>query len=243
MPQRLLSVALGAALALAATPAGAQVIRYPARRPPGAWVTLSAGVLQFGDVIDDGTTDSEWAFATAAQLRASVERVRRGGTSYGLTASYARPSLDHTRRVANPPAGGGLTTRSERVDASASVSSVAALVRVGGGTGLHQVIEVSLGARRYSGVRSDADVACDEAGGCRRDLPPANGDLDFTSALGFGFGYPLGQRLAVSLVQDAEFTFHQRERGPGSGADGGIHRSYVTRLGVRYGLGTLGRGR
>jgi len=200
-------------------------------------------VLQFGDVIDDGTTDSEWSFATAPQLRASLERVWRGGTTYGVTGSYARPSLDYARRAPVAPVGGIAATQPQTVDAGASLTSVGALVRVGGGTGLHQVIEVSVGARRYGGFRSDRDVACDEAGGCRRDLPPADGDLDFTSALGFGFGYPLGQRLAVSLVQDAEFTFHQRARGPESGADGGIHRSYVTRLGIRYGVGTLGRGR
>ncbi|MBW3614914.1 MAG: hypothetical protein KY439_06330, partial [Actinobacteria bacterium] len=85
-----------AVLLLAAAPAAAQVIRYPARQPAGAWATLSAGVLQFGDVIDDGRTNSAWDFQTAAQLRASLERDRGNGTSYGVAATYARPTLQWT---------------------------------------------------------------------------------------------------------------------------------------------------
>ena len=92
---------------------------------------------------------------------------------------------------------------------------------------------MSLGARRYSAFETDDGSA----------LPPADGDLDFTGTVGFGIGYPLGQRAAITLVQDADFTFHQRDKSAATPYDGGIHRTYVTRLAIRYGLGTLTRGR
>jgi hypothetical protein len=226
VPRRFAPLAIAATLALvAAPPAAAQVIRVPVQGAPSAWVSLAAGIVQFGDVVDDGTTNSAWDFQTAAVVRGSIEREYRRGTSYGVAASYARPAMRYTTLASS----GGAA----RVRGAASVASLGALFRAGGGAGLHQVIEVSLGARRYSGFRADG-------GG---DLAPEDGDLDFTGGLGFGFGYPLGERAAVTLVQDADFSFHQREKGAGTEFDGGIHRSYVTRLGLRYGFGSRGRAR
>lgn len=227
MSRRPRPLALTAALALlTAAPAAAQVIRFPTRQDPSAWASLSAGVLQFQEVVDDGTTETAWNFETTAQLRASLERSRGGGTSYGVVGTYARPSLCYTQAVG----GGGLVN----TNATATVSSVSAVFRAGGGAGLHQVIEVSGGARYYSGF--DASGASQGAGRLRPD-----GDWDPIASLGFGFGYPLGQRAAVTLVQDAEFVFHQRDEGATSGFNGGIHRSYVTRLGARFGFGNRSR--
>ena len=225
MPRRHTPVALAAALLVVAAPAAAQVVRFPARGAPSTWVSASAGVLQFGGTVDDGTTGSAWDFESAPELRASVERERGGGSSYGLVATYARPQLRWTGPIAD--------VSEDQVRGQASVASLAALLGAGGGRGLHQVIEVTLGARRYSGFRTDDG----------RALAPADGDLAVVAAAGFGVGYPLGERAALSLVQDAGFAFHQRDRGGAREYDGGIHRSYTTRLGVRFGLGQRGRAR
>lgn len=224
MARRTTPALLAAALSLfAAGRAAAQIVRFPARQNPSAWLSLSAGIMQFGDVVDDGTTASQWNFSSTVQYRASLEREHGNNSSYGLVGTYARPSLDY-RQVA-----GG---QARIVDGSATVSSLAALFRAGGGAGLHQIIEVSVGARRYSGFRADDT---DE------ELAPADGDVDLTGSVGFGFGFPLGQRAALTLVQDADFTYHQRERTAGVDFDGGFHRTYVTRLGIRYGFGNRSR--
>ena len=54
--------------------------------------------------------------------------------------------------------------------------------------------------------------------------------------VGYGFGFPIGRTLQLTLVQDAAAVIHER-----TGLRGGqssISQFYTTRLGVRYGLGS-----
>lgn len=215
---RALLVALPLVAALLPAQADAQILSLPRRsREPQVWVQGGAGLLQLG-VVQDGRTGTDWVFSQGAQYRASLEydlgRLGRG-LAAGLTVGHA----PNVALVYVDEAG-------DR-DAHAAVTSVMGLVRIGGGQGLHQVIEIQGGIVRFSDFRDDDDG--DAA------LPP-EADADFIFGLGYGFGLTLNERLHVALVQDYMQSFHQRE-GLGNGARTNTTH-YVTRLQMRFGLGS-----
>ena len=197
--------------------AGAQILSLPRRsREPQVWVQGGAGLLQLG-VVPDGRTGTDWVFSQGAQYRASLEydlgRLGRG-LAGGLAVAYApNVALIYASEGGNR-------------DAHAAVTSVMGLFRVGGGQGLHQVLEIHGGIVRYSDFRDDDDDSA---------LPPET-DADFIFGLGYGLGYTLNERLQLALVQDAMQSFHQRD-GLGNGARTNTAH-YITRLQLRFGLGS-----
>ena len=208
---------LGGALAPLPS-AGAQILSLPRRSAvPQVWVQGGAGLLQLG-LVQDGRTNASWEFSQGAQYRASLEydlgRLGRG-LAAGLSVGYA------------PNVALVYVDEASARDAHAAVTSVMGLFRVGGGRGLHQVIEIQGGMVRFSDFRDDenGDAA----------LPP-DSDADFIFGLGYGFGLTLNDRLQVALVQDWMQSYHQRE-----GLDNGARTNsthYITRLQLRYGLGS-----
>jgi hypothetical protein len=213
-----LAALLLAAALLPARAADAQILSLPRRsREPQVWVQGGVGLLQLG-VVQDGRTGTNWEFSQGAQYRASLEydlgRLGRG-LAAGLTVGYA-PNVALVY----------VDEASDR-DAHAAVTSVMGLFRVGGGQGLHQVIEIQGGIVRFGDFRDD------DAGDAA--LPPES-DSDFIFGLGYGFGLSLNERLQIALVQDVMQSFHQRE-GLGNGARTNTTH-YSTRLQLRYGLGS-----
>jgi hypothetical protein len=98
--------------------------------------------------------------------------------------------------------------------------------RAGGGEGFHQIIEVGAGATGYQDFESeDGDR-----------LAPLETDMDITLSVGYGFGYGFSNRLALFLVQSADQSLHQKGESSNDGTSSAQH--YVTRIGLRYGLGT-----
>ncbi len=178
------------------------------------WVSAGAGYHDPGSLAD-GRTNSDWIFSDGLGWRGSLEYGLRGGTTIGLVGTFARLPLEVRSRT------DGLTR-----DADGDILSIQALFRAGGGTGLHQVIEVSAGIvefRNFSARDSDESIG------------PPDGDRDFTFALGYGFGFGISTRAQVALVQDFGYTFHQREGLPASASRATMNRS--TRIGLRIGLG------
>lgn len=212
-------------LALSATPAGAQIIRMPAGRDPAVWVSGAAGLFQ-AQGVEDGRTGTAWAFGDGFQLRGALEWGMRNESSFGVTGSWARLPLRYIDR-GTLGAPGIPASCSTGCDAHATVWSLAGSFHAGGGQGFHQVIEITAGVIGYSAFEADDGGA---------ELPPLGGDRDVALSLGYGFGFPLGPRLHVTLVQDFGISLHQDE-----GLSGGQSRTQqqrTTRLGVRYGLGT-----
>ena len=196
----------------------AQVIRVPenAGLPPRVWVSGSLAALASQDVVD-GRTSSVWQFGnrTAAQYRASIEVPFGTGFSAGVVGTFARAPL---RYIDGTPIGTGASY------ADVDISSLAALFRIGGGQGFHQVIEASAGIMQYDNFR-------------RRDgsaLPPGP-DRDLMGTIGYGAGYGFGRSFQVSLVQDFGVSLHQKEALPEDA--GRVTQQRTTRLTLRYGLG------
>ena len=211
------------AMLLAAPLADAQVLPVPRRSSaPVAWGSLSAGLLQFNDRVFDGRTESVWDFGSALQYRGSVEMDIGNRGSVGLVVGLADAPLTYYGAQV-PECSGGC-------DAHAKIWSLMAGLHIGGGQGFHQIIDISAGALVYRDFVSDnGDVT----------LPPESPDKDISLAVGYGFGWGFNERMQLMLVQDASYSLHQRD-----GLSGGQSSSstqYITRLGLRVGLGSKAR--
>jgi hypothetical protein len=95
---------------------------------------------------------------------------------------------------------------------------------MGGGPGLHQVIELTAGVLQFRNLRIDG-------GGT---LPPER-DADLHGAVAYGIGYSPSRRVAITLVQEFGIVSHQRDFLPRD--RNGITQQRATRLTVRYGSG------
>ncbi len=216
-------IALAACLACAAAPVEAQIIRPPRGGEPVLWVSFSPGLFQAQTVLD-GRTDTAWDFSrsSALTLRGSLELAMRGGAAFGVVGSYANVPM---RYFSGLDGIGGPVPECQPCDAHVKVMSLGGLFHIGGGDGLHQVIEVSAGVTHYR------DFVTDDGGSA---LPPES-DTDLAFTIGYGFGYSMNPRFRFTLVQDYGIVVHQ---GEGLGNDAGTTSSQrVTRIGVRMGLG------
>jgi hypothetical protein len=203
---RLLGLAL-CSLA-AALPLDAQLIRVPSpdesKRPVS--VSLSAGYFLTQDRFD-GQSGVQWQLGDGYQYRAAVDVGLRSG-ALGLTGTVATIPI---RRDGDPSSDGDITLR-----------QFLATFRSPQGSGFSQVIEVSAGLSQWANY-SGGDVLSDE------EKKPRNA---LTFVIGYGFGFPLGSRATVTLVQDYATVI-----GSGEGLPPGAKRSqeqFTTRLGLRY---------
>ena len=209
-------------VAAVAAVAEAQVVRLPQRsREPALWASASAGYLQMNSVWD-GRTSTIWSFGDGIQGRGSLEYAIGGSSSLGVVGTFARLPLRFAEGVSS--SGGGASATSV-TDAHADVRSLHLGFHAGGGLGFHQVIQVSLGVTNFANFRRDSD---DAAIGPR-------GDTDLSFALGYGFGFSLGTRLHVFVVQDYASSIHQDDNLPNDARRSATQ--YTTRLGVRAGIG------
>jgi hypothetical protein len=211
------------AMLLAAPLADAQVLPVPRRSSvPVAWGSLSAGLLQFNDAVVDGRTESVWDFGSALQYRGSLEMDVGNYGAAGIVIGLADAPLTYYGDQVPECAGG--------CDAHAKIWSITAGLHVGGGTGFHQIIDLSAGTLIYRDFVSDNGDA---------SLPPESPDKDITLAVGYGFGWGFNERLQLMLVQDAAYSLHQRDGL--SGRQRSSSTQYITRLGLRVGLGSKPR--
>jgi hypothetical protein len=215
-----------ALLASLARPADAQILRVPrgATGEPVLWASAAIGLVQMQRV-NDGTTQSQWAFGSALQYRGSLEFSIARGSTVGVSATYARVPLTYRSfsDLGIPLPGGGTCVD---CDAKADVTTIFGTFHGGGGAGFHQVIELAGGATMYRNFRTDDG---------NEQLPPTK-DTDFSFAFGYGFGYTVNRTVQLNLVQDAVLAVHQREGL--SGGNSSTSQQYVTRLGVRLGVGS-----
>ena len=213
-------------LAVAAPLAGAQVIQVPRRgSEPVMWGSLSAGLLQFGNDIVDGRTESVWRFGSALQYRGTAELDVGNSGAVGMAVGYSNAPLTYFQRTTS-----GDPECSSRCEVHAQVWTVMGTFHMGGGAGFHQVIDLGVGATVFR------DFSIDGSG---RSIGPTSPDKDISLSVGYGFGYGFGNRLQIMLVQDAAYMMHQRDGL--SGGQSSATQQFTTRLGVRFGLGTRAR--
>lgn len=199
-------------LAAAGVPSGAQV-RFPERAVrPNAWTSLSVGLYQLQNMFDPAS-NSAWDFGNIVQFRGTLERDLQRGTSLGVAVTFARAPLTYD----------GLDC--PFCDADVALWQALALFRIGGGIGLHQVIELGAGVTGFSNFQ--------RRGGGR--LAPQT-VVDPTFSIGYGLGYSLSPSTQLTLLQEVGLMVHRRGDRP-AGDESNMPRTYATRVGLRFGLG------
>lgn len=209
-----------------ALPAESQVRRrVPQVAEPSAWISLGIGLFNGNDV-SDGKTDTVWDFGRASnpQYRASIEKAISRTASVGATGTYVHAPFSYVSIV-----GGDVVTRTP---AQLDVIALGASVHVGGGPGLHQVLEASAGALAYRNLKRDSD------GG---RLEPVKGNIDPYFTFGYGFGYTFTPETQLSIVQDFGLALH--ERTGLTSEDSNTLTQRTIRLNFRYGFGNRVRAR
>lgn len=212
-------------LAVVAIPAESQVRRrVPQRAPePSVWVSLGAGLFNANDV-SDGATGSTWDFGRASnvQYRGALEKAINNTTSIGAAGTYVHLPFNYV--------GGTGGAGCSRCAAHLDVVSLAASFHVGGGSGLHQVLEASAGVLQYRNLTRDSDGAA---------LAPVDGNIDPYFTFGYGFGYSFRSTAQVSVVQDFGLALH--ERTGLTSEQSNTLRQRTIRLNFRYGFGERSR--
>ena len=209
-PRTLSLLALAGVLATAA-PLRAQLIKVPrpadARRP--ITLTVGFGFLQTQSRYD-GQSGTQWILGDAMQYRATLDYGLRSG-GLGLSASLASVPI---RRV------GGTAPVNSRGDIQ--LRQFLGSFRTPESEGFHQVVEVSMGLAQWASY-SGTDVLTAEEQRARNA---------FALVVGYGFGFTLGNRAALTVVQDLSTLWGSKEGLP-SGAGRSV-RQYTTRVGLRY---------
>ncbi len=193
---------------LAAAVTPARAQRYG---EPSTWLSAGIGLWQSQGVYDPAT-NAAWNFGSATQYRGAIEFPVGNGVALGVTGTYASVPLTYQ---------GSLFT----TDATMAMSQVLGTVHVGGGMGFHQVIDLSAGAVSFAGLKASDGTS----------LQPDKSIIDFTFALGYGLGYGLSRSTELTLVQ--EYSTFVHARGSGNAGGNNTPRQWVTRFGVRYGVG------
>jgi hypothetical protein len=193
-------------------PSGAQE-RFPRLQPrPTAWTSLTVGLYGL-PVIFDPSSNSDWDFGNIVQFRGTLERDLRRSTSFGVAVTFARAPLTYD----GPDCAD--------CDADVALWQALALFRIGGGIGLHQIIEIGAGVTGFSSFqRSDGGRLAPES------------VIDPTVMIGYGLGYSLSPNTQFTLLQEVGLMVHRRGNRP-AGDESNVPRTHATRIGLRFGLG------
>lgn len=195
-----------AALLLAARPVSAQILKVPSpaeTRVPIA-ITAGFGFLQTSGRTD-GTSQTYWALGEGLQYRASLDVGLRSG-SFSVAGTTATIPI---RRDGGPI--GEIEMR-----------QYLATFRTPETEGPHQILELGAGMSQWLNYTGPEQLTAAEA-------KPVNA---LTVTIGYGFGFTVGKRLSVLVVQDLGNLWGPKT-GLGTG-DSRLQRQYITRLGARY---------
>jgi hypothetical protein len=180
---------------------------------PQGWV---GGTLALTNsfAIEDGKTNSTWAFGSSTPLRLTLEKGVTRNIGVGISAIGASVPMTYIGSGSN---GCG------SCDARATMRQALAILHYGGGLGVAPVGEVGLGWTGFSNFKP-AD------GGAT--MGPSKIDWDFTMSLAYGIAFGATPALTIELLQDRVLLMHQRT-GLG-GSSNSLPRYYSWRLGARY---------
>ena len=194
---------------------GAQIIQPRRGFQPMAWTSLGVGWSQLQEICDPDT-DACWNFGGAPQYRATLELpLGSQGASAGIAGTTSRVPLFW--------AGTGAAGNCAGCDADVNITQILGNLRLGGGSGFHQVLDLVLGATMFSDFRA--------TDGTR--LGTGKTVTDVTFALGYGFGYAFTSRAQVQITQEWGLLVHERQPGNPNNTS----QQQTTRIAFRYGLG------
>jgi len=197
----------------------AQIIQPIRRTQPIAWTSLAIGLARQGAICDPDTSAC-WNFDWAPQYRAALEYPLASDASVGVAGTMSRAPILWAQ---NGPTTNPCTSLSGRCDADVNVTQLLGNLRLGGGRGLHQVVDASAGATMYSNFRTTE--------GAR--LGPGKTITDATFGIAVGVGYGLTSRTQFVIMSEWGFILHKRE--PGSPNNTSRQQAY--RVGARVALG------
>lgn len=196
---------------LAGPSAQAQLIKVPtladARRP--VTLSMSVGILQTQSRYD-GQSGVTWYLGEAAQRRLTVDVGLRSG-AVGISYGQSAVPISRDGGSAVPGSDGHIQLRNYLVAFRSRETE-----------GPHQIVELAGGLSRWADYRGTDPLTPEEAK--PRDA--------VTLVVGYGFGFTLGRRAALTLIQDYATLW-----GSGTGLSAGQTRSvrqYITRVGLRY---------
>lgn len=188
---------------------------FSGSRTPVWFASIGTGFL-IPDIIDDDASSSTWDFDAGFTLRGTIEREVARGVALGVVFNYARLPMIYSSTAT--------TSTCTRCFGEGTISNYGAIARIGGGPGLHQIIDLFIGAIRYGNFEQKSP---------RTTLPPSS-NTDFAFGAGYGLGYSLSTDWALTFVQDGLYAFHERSESPQAGSR--LARHFNTRLGVRVGF-------
>jgi hypothetical protein len=165
-----------------------------------------------------------WDFGSALQYRVAVEKRIAQSLNLGVTYGYSQVPLRWRPSASNP--GTSCQATSPSCDATVDHTTIAVSLSSGTSYGLHQILNIAVGAVLFDNFREDATG---------QQLPPSSVDTDFFFTIGYGIGIGFSRRFSASIVQDYGFVVHQR-----SGLQGNFDAFQNVasfRLGLRVGLG------
>jgi hypothetical protein len=196
----------------------AQIIGQPARfsTNPSAWTSLSIGWMQQRPMCD-GDSNACWSFSAAPQWRATLEFPMGTGSSFGVAGTMSRVPLIYSGSALVPNSCG-------RCDATANISQLMGSMRMGGGEGFHQVIDLSAGVTLFSNFRAKDGTR----------LGTGKAAQDFSFGVGYGFGYGFSPRTSIMVVQDYGLIIYKKQ----AGTSNNTAEQTNLRVGIRMGVGS-----
>lgn len=199
------------ALLVASAPLSAQIIKVPAPAEGGPPISVSVnfGFLQTQSRFD-GQSGTAWILGEALTYRASVDLGIRAG-AIGVTGSIASVPIRRTGGSAPTGSNGDIQLR-----------KFLGTFRTAEAQGFHQIVEVSMGLAQWTAYSGTDLLTTDEQ----------KARNAFALVVGYGFGFSLGERAALTLVQDYSTLWGSAEGLP-SGESRSV-RQYITRVGLRY---------
>jgi len=203
-----------AALFLGAATAVAQGPRIPrgGTGEPGYWVGLSYGYLD-GTSMNDGATNSHWAFGYSSHIRATFEKTIQRGVSAGVSAGFATAPMTY-QGFTSACLGG--------CSATADITQWLGYVHVGSGLGFHGVYNLEAGITQFGHFRDKA-TGTDLASGSSND---------FTFGLGGGLGYGFAPNMDMYVGEQWDIILHSQ----GDATNTDAPRQLTFRVGFRVGF-------
>ncbi len=204
--------------------------RIPGMRvaEPSTWFTAGVGLFT-GNGVNDGATQSAWDFGSSTnfQYRASLERSIGNQSAIGLVGTYVQVPFNYESSALVPP-----PESCTRCEAHLDMMTLSATFHMGGGRGIHQVVEANGGVVWYRNLTRDSD------GGT---LAPTGGNMDPIFSIGWGLGYGLSENTTINLVQDYGIALHEK-KGLANGVSN-TNTIRALRLSARFGFGSRVRTR
>jgi hypothetical protein len=199
---------------LVATTAGAQGPRIPrgGTGEPGYWVGLSYGYLD-GTSMNDGATNSRWAFGYSSQIRATLEKTIQRGVALGVSAGFATAPMTY-QGFSSSCLGG--------CSATGDITQWLAFVHAGSGLGFHGMYNLEAGITQFGHFRDRATGA---------DLSSGSSN-DFTFGFGGGLGYGFAPNMDMYVGEQWDIILHSQ--GDETNAD--APRQLTFRIGFRVGF-------